>query len=155
MKTTALLLTLAFALLFSTGCPGGGSSGVIDLATEALKGINYNGNSFGAETPTPTPTASATPTATPNTSPPVITWEPASVLTGSGSDVLVYVGTDPTNVACQWFIGSSGTTNSPILGATALSYTFTNVVLGTTFWVRVSNAYGATNSVTASITVTP
>lgn len=53
----------------------------------------------------------------------------------------------------QWFRGSSGNTDHPISGATSPTYTTPQLSETTTYWVRVNNACGAANSVTATITV--
>ena len=46
-------------------------------------------------------------------------------------------GTAP--LTYQWYVGTSGTTTSPIAGATASSYTTPALTTTTSYWVRVSN----------------
>ena len=53
----------------------------------------------------------------------------------------------------QWYIGASGNTASPIGGATASSYTTPPLSTATSYWVRVSNAFGTANSTTAIISI--
>jgi hypothetical protein len=51
----------------------------------------------------------------------------------------------------QWYVGFSGDTSSPILGATSRDYTTGPVTGATNYWVRVSNGVGFTNSQTATV----
>ena len=84
---------------------------------------------------------------------PVIVTQPASTSVTAGNATTLTVtasGTDP--LTYQWYIGTSGTISSPITGATTSSVTVTPSAT-TSYWVRVSNACGAVNSSTASVTV--
>jgi hypothetical protein len=88
--------------------------------------------------------------------PPVITAQPGAlnVPLGQGSTIAVTAtGTAP--VTYQWYRGASLDETQPIAGATANSFAagpFTSA--GTyRFWVRASNACGAANSQTITITV--
>ena len=55
-------------------------------------------------------------------------------------------------VGYQWYAGASGTTSNPIAGANASSYTTPPITATESFWVRLSNASGATvDSVTATL----
>ena len=87
---------------------------------------------------------------------PAITVQPADQSASAGDDVtatVVATGTAP--LAYQFYLGSSGDTSSPIVGATAASYTAISIGAGVyTFWVRVSNSVGTADSITATITVT-
>src|SRR5262245_669483 len=57
-------------------------------------------------------------------------------------------------VTYQWYAGSTGTTSEPISGAKAASYTTPALTDTANYWVRLSNTAGATDSATATITVT-
>jgi uncharacterized protein YkwD len=61
-------------------------------------------------------------------------------------------GTAP--LGYQWFAGPSGTTSSPVVGATSSSYTTPALTETSRFWVRVSNTLGTADSIDALITVT-
>jgi hypothetical protein len=94
----------------------------------------------------------ATITAAPRS--PTITRHPASQTVAHGQTVTLTVeatGTKPLNY--QWFLGPAGTSDNPIAGAIAASYTTPPVIETTRYWVRVSNAGGTANSATATITV--
>jgi hypothetical protein len=85
---------------------------------------------------------------------PVIGTEPTSRTIASGaSTTLTVSATGTAPLSYQWYIGTSGTTTSPISGATSSSLTVspTSTV---SYWVRVSNSCGSDNSVTATVTVT-
>jgi uncharacterized protein YkwD len=55
----------------------------------------------------------------------------------------------------QWYAGPAGTTSSPIAGATAPVYSTPALTATTSYWIRVTNPYGAANSQAAIVTVTP
>ena len=89
--------------------------------------------------------------------PPSITQQPQSQNIPSGQTGTLSVaatGTGP--LSYQWYLGTSGTTTSPIAGATASTHT-TPTLMGTrSYWVRVSNPFGASvNSNTATLTANP
>lgn len=84
---------------------------------------------------------------------PAITAEPESTEICEGSGALLSVtatGTAP--LTYQWYLGESGDTGSPIVGATSSTY---NAEPGATqdYWVRVTNACGSADSDTATVTV--
>lgn len=60
-------------------------------------------------------------------------------------------GTPP--LGYQWYAGLSGTTTSPISGATSTTYTTPALTSTKRYWVRVSNSAGIANSNTATISV--
>ena len=75
--------------------------------------------------------------------PPTITTQPQSQTIASGQTATLSVaatGTAPLRY--QWYVGPSGTTTTPIAGATASSYTTPALTSTTSYWVRVSNASG-------------
>ncbi|PWB81124.1 MAG: hypothetical protein C3F08_02710, partial [Candidatus Methylomirabilota bacterium] len=89
-----------------------------------------------------------------NELPPSITVQPLSQFINSGQTVLLYVeasGTEP--LAFQWYRGASGDTSEPISGATSNSYAVLNSTSSSSYWVKVSNAYGDSFSDTAIITM--
>ncbi len=85
---------------------------------------------------------------------PNITTQPASqtIVSGSTATMSVSAGGTPT-LTYQWYVGASGTTASPIGGATSSSYTTPPLTTTTAYWVRVSNAPGAADSNTATIAI--
>lgn len=85
---------------------------------------------------------------------PAITAQPTSRSITSGQSTTLSVTATGTSVAYQWYVGASGNTASPISGATGSSVTVAPTST-TSYWVRVSNACGAVNSVAATVTVTP
>ena len=88
--------------------------------------------------------------------PPTITVQPANqTITSGGTATMTVAATGTAPLSFQWYVGSSGTTTSPISGATASSYTTPVLTTTTTYWVRVTNAGGTANSNTAVVTVTP
>jgi O-glycosyl hydrolase len=101
-----------------------------------------------APPPAPTPTPEPTPTA------PSITTQPQSqTITSGQAATLSVVAAGTTPLTYQWYRGSSGTTTSPLSGATSSIYTTPALTSTTSYWVRVSNAAGTANSSTATITV--
>jgi uncharacterized protein YkwD len=111
-------------------------------------------NAFGASD-------SSTATITVNVPPPAgvapaITLHPQSVSVTSGQTAtLVMAASGTAPLSFQWYVGPSGTISSPIGGATAPSYTTPPLAATTSYWVRVSNAFGASDSITATVTVAP
>ena len=99
--------------------------------------------------------ATATVTVTPPAGvAPSITTQPQSQTVSSGQSASLSVaasGTAPFTY--QWFVGSSGVTSSPVSGATAAAYSTPALSSTTSYWVRVTNAHGAADSATATITV--
>jgi hypothetical protein len=86
---------------------------------------------------------------------PTITTHPVSQTTVVGQTVtlgVVAIGTKP--LSYQWHQGTSGDASPPISGASASTYKTPALTTDTSYWVRVSNAYGSADSGTATITVT-
>ena len=81
--------------------------------------------------------------------------QPASqtIASGTTSDAERDGGWHGPAQRTSWYIGTSGTTTNPIAGATASSYTTPPLTATTSYWVQVSNAGGAADSNTATITV--
>ena len=132
-------------------------AGSVDSATATIT------ISTSAPAPSPSPSPSPTPTPSPSPSPtptppggvaPAIALQPQSQSISSGQTASLSVsaiGTTP--LSYQWYAGSSGSTSSPVLGATSASMTTPALSVTTSYWVRVSNAYGSADSATATITV--
>src|SRR4051812_122925 len=74
--------------------------------------------------------------------PPSITAGPQSQTVQSGHPAALSVAATGTSLTYQWYLGASGTTTSPISGATGSSYTTAPLTSTTSYWVRASNPYG-------------
>ncbi|MEO6260320.1 MAG: hypothetical protein ABIP63_08195 [Thermoanaerobaculia bacterium] len=88
--------------------------------------------------------------------PPVILGinQPRNATVNRGSSATLEVtanGSAPLNY--QWYAGDSGNTSSPVAGARARTFTTPSLNAGATYWVRVSNACGSTDSNSATVTV--
>jgi formylglycine-generating enzyme required for sulfatase activity len=86
---------------------------------------------------------------------PSITSQPASVSVASGQTATLTVtasGTAP--LIYQWYQGTAGTTSTPV-GTNSASFTTPALTNTASYWVRVSNAAGAVDSSTATISVGP
>jgi hypothetical protein len=84
---------------------------------------------------------------------PAIQAQPASQSIAHGATATLQVsvsGTEPFTY--QWYRGNSPDLTTPVSGATFPSLTTTAITSPTSFWVRVSNECGSTNSATATIT---
>lgn len=85
---------------------------------------------------------------------PSTTTQPVSQTIISGMTATMRVAaTGNGPLTYQWYIGMSGDTSNPIAGATSNAYTTPPLIASTNYWVRISNGCGATDSVTAVITV--
>ena len=89
--------------------------------------------------------------------PPTITQQPQSqIVPADQNGTLSVVATGTAPLSYQWYLGTSGTTTSPIAGATASTYTTSTLMSTRSYWVRVSNAVGSSvNSNTATLTANP
>ncbi len=88
---------------------------------------------------------------------PAVDTQPISVSISPAQVITLTVGASGTApLSYQWYIGASGDTSSPIVGATSASYSTTEVVNTTSFWVRVSNecSLSDADSNAAVVTVT-
>jgi hypothetical protein len=84
----------------------------------------------------------------------VITSRPSNRTITAGQSTTLTVGASGTTpLYYQWYLGTSGNTSTPVPGAGGASLTVTPAV-GTNYWVRVSNACGAVNSATVTVSVT-
>jgi len=98
--------------------------------------------------------ASGSATVTVN-APPAITQQPSSqtVKKMTAVQLQVTATSSITPMTFQWYLGASGNTSSPIANATQSTFTTPKLSTTTSYWVRVTNGCGSTNSATATITV--
>ncbi len=81
---------------------------------------------------------------------PVVTSSAQRAVTGGRELSVLTSGTTPQSF--QWYVGASGNTSNPIGGATN-SWIVVNPAATTSYWVRVTNACGAANGPTMTVTV--
>lgn len=86
--------------------------------------------------------------------PQIATQPGRQTISRGGQATLSVVASDATALSYQWYRGTSGDTTNPVAGATAATFTTPVLEANTTFWVRVTNVYGASSdSTTATVTV--
>jgi YD repeat-containing protein len=84
---------------------------------------------------------------------PTITTQPGGQMINPGASATLSVVANTSGLTYQWYVGASGTTTSPIAGATSSTVTVSPTV-NTNYWVRVTGSCGRTaDSTTAAITV--
>jgi YD repeat-containing protein len=84
---------------------------------------------------------------------PVITAQPQSQsIFRNNSTTLTVSATSTRTLTYQWYTGTSGTTSSPISGATSASLTVTPAS-DTSYWVRVSAGVCTIDSATATVSI--
>lgn len=82
--------------------------------------------------------------------------QPANTTAGSnGKATLTVKPLGSLGLHYQWYQGHSGSTVFPVAGATAATFTTPAVTQPTEFWVRITNACGSRDSVTALVTPAP
>jgi hypothetical protein len=96
----------------------------------------------------------ATVTVTPACIAPQITGQPRPAQVTAGSPATLSVTATGTSLSYTWYQGNAPSTASPVPGGTSTSITVTPDAT-TGYWVRVANACGSANSVTAVVTVVP
>jgi hypothetical protein len=87
---------------------------------------------------------------------PSILQQPLSQTISSGATAnlgVTAVGTG--TLSYQWYMGTSGVTTTPVTGATANTVAISGLTSTTSYWVRISNGFGSTNSNTATVTLVP
>ncbi|HJT18207.1 MAG TPA: SBBP repeat-containing protein, partial [Thermoanaerobaculia bacterium] len=85
--------------------------------------------------------------------PPSITAQPQSQTINLNQAASMNVAATGTSLTYQWYLGISGTTSSPVGGATSTSYTTPALINTTRYWVRVTGSSGSSDSNTATITI--
>lgn len=94
-----------------------------------------------------------TASATVNVCIPAITQPPASIMINPGASTTLSVTANTPGLTYQWYVGNSGTTTSPIAGATGSTVTVSPST-ATNYWVRVTGSCTqGVNSVTATVTI--
>lgn len=83
---------------------------------------------------------------------PVINTQPVSRYAFSGATSTLTVAASPAQSTYQWYTGASGTTSSPVTGATSATLTVAPAVT-TSYWCRVKNGICTVNSAAATITM--
>jgi hypothetical protein len=84
--------------------------------------------------------------------PPSIAQHPSNGSIVRNTTFTLGVVANGTNLAYQWYVGSSGNTAAPIAGATTSTYP-AQPQNTTSYWARVSGTCGTQNSNTATVTV--
>ena len=157
----------AGVVTFSGGALNGGANAVLTVTVNTAAAGTYAAP-VGAAIADPTntvaesnesnnssPAGTSTVVVTPN-SPPFFTLQPAANSTvpfGTTTTLTVAASGNPTPTF-QWYEGVSGTTVSPVAGATSASFTTPAITANTSYWVRASNGQGSpADSNTATITV--
>ena len=88
--------------------------------------------------------------------PRIITQPPATLTSPFRRSVALKVTTSPGDtVTYQWYRGPSGTTTTPVPGATGSTLITPPLSSDTSFWVRITNAQGSTDSIATAVTVQP
>jgi uncharacterized cupredoxin-like copper-binding protein len=83
--------------------------------------------------------------------PPTITEQPQNqTIAAGGSATLSVVASGEAPLSYQWYVGASPDTGNPVAGATQASVTVTPNA-STSYWVRVTNPAGNTDSASASV----
>lgn len=90
-------------------------------------------------------------TTTVNVCIPTITTQPQNVTVSAGPTTLT-VASNLSGSTYQWYVGTSGTTTTPITGATSASVSV-NPSSTTSYWCKVSGSCGTANSNTATVTI--
>jgi len=87
--------------------------------------------------------------------PPTISGAPANVTIPNGERTQLKVAASGTGtLAYQWYQGQSGTTTTPVSGATSPTFTTPALTATSSYWVRITDGNGAvTNSPTVTVTV--
>ncbi len=85
--------------------------------------------------------------------PPSILEQPVSASISPGNMATLTVNARGASLTYQWYEGASGSTASPVAGVTQAFWTTPGLASGKSYWVRVSNAAGHTDSSAASIKV--
>lgn len=87
---------------------------------------------------------------------PIVVRQPQSQKVRSGKSArLSVIASCGVTLLYQWYQGSIGNTNTPLVGATNATCTTPPLATNTLFWVNAHNAFGSTNSDAAMVSVYP
>lgn len=84
---------------------------------------------------------------------PTIATQPVSVAINSGGSTTLAVAASGEGLSYQWYEGIVGVTDTPV-GTGEASFTTPALTTSATYWVRVSNSAGSTDSDAVTVTVT-
>ncbi|MET0263086.1 MAG: hypothetical protein ABW223_09330 [Rariglobus sp.] len=88
--------------------------------------------------------------------PPVITTHPTgSTLFPYDNAALSVAASGDGTLSYQWYRGNAGDISAPVAGGTSSLLVTPNLTSSSSFWVRVTNFVGATDSAVATVTITP
>ncbi len=121
-------------------------------ASLALSNLTVSGN-YWVRVTNPAGSVDSTAAAITVITAPAITEHPASVQIYSGATATFSVAATGGQLACQWYEGERGVTNSPVSGATALSFTTPPLTGTKKYWARVSNLAGTADSYSATASI--
>jgi hypothetical protein len=85
---------------------------------------------------------------------PLITLQPQSKSINEGESATLNVTATGTTLTYQWFEGASGNTSKPV-GTNSSSFNTGTLTATKSYWVRITNSCGGTNSNAATVTVQP
>jgi uncharacterized protein YkwD len=147
-SVTGLTTTTSFWVRVSNG------AGSVDSRTATITVTSQPAPPAPPPAPPPGPTPPPPPPPPPPGTAPTIVAQPQGQSVASGQSATLSVtanGSAP--LSYQWYAGASGSTSSPIGGATSATLTTTPLASTTSFWVRVSNPFGSVDSAAATVTV--
>lgn len=87
--------------------------------------------------------------------PPVITSQPNATTLESGSAAVLRSAANGTALNWQWYRGASGDTSHPVPGATGPLLVTRPLDSSATYWARVSNGAGHTDTTSAAVSIIP
>ena len=87
-----------------------------------------------------------------SSTPPKITVQPMSVSIAAGKKATLRVKASRAT-RYQWYRGTAGVTKNPVRGATTAAFTTPSLKATSSYWVRLTNAAGSTNSKTVVVKV--
>ena len=86
-------------------------------------------------------------------SPSISNPPPATTGIEEGESVTFTVGSQGEGLTYQWYLGQSGDTSQAIQGATSQTYNTGALAADTSYWVKVTNLAGSTNSETSTVII--
>ncbi len=82
---------------------------------------------------------------------PIIASHPSDAIIARNQSATLEVVATGLSLSYQWYEGTSGVISAPVAGATSASFSTPALVATTSYWCRVGNADGATDSNTATV----